>query len=384
LTVSAVEDSGSIFKKVAYAYAIAAALATVVQLGNGRVLLAVAVAAAPILTVGRAVAYAFERRARSQGQKARTLVVGAGDIARRVVATLDSHSEYGLEVVGAVDDDPKYKASELGTRLIGDTSSLPDLIRSHEISNVIVSFSSGDQANMVSVMRAAMTAGATVWVVPRLFELGGAGTSDHLWGLPLVKLQPPARSRPEWFFKRAIDYVLAGIGAVILAPVMALIALGVYVEAGRPIFLRQRRVGLDGRAFDILKFRTMHEADPNTEGTEWAADADRTTRLGRFLRDTSLDELPQLFNVLKGDMSLVGPRPERPYFVDLFSQTYPQYYSRHRLPAGLTGWAQCHGLRGSETSIEERAAFDNFYIENWALSQDVKIMFKTLALLLKR
>jgi lipopolysaccharide/colanic/teichoic acid biosynthesis glycosyltransferase len=143
-------------------------------------------------------------------------------------------------------------------------------------------------------------------------------------------------------------------------------------------------VGLDGKPFGILKFRTMRNGGPKVERTEWAADEARMTRVGRILRKTSLDELPQLFNVLKGEMSLVGPRPERPYFVDLFSDLYPSYNARHRLPAGITGWAQVHGLRG-DTSIEDRAAFDNYYIENWSLAQDIKILMRTaLAMVSKR
>jgi lipopolysaccharide/colanic/teichoic acid biosynthesis glycosyltransferase len=163
----------------------------------------------------------------------------------------------------------------------------------------------------------------------------------------------------------------------VLAPVLGVIALAVLLESGRPILLKQRRVGIDGRPFDIYKFRSLQVADESVESTEWAAAEARITRAGHFLRKTSLDELPQLFNILKGEMSLVGPRPERPYFVDLFSDLYPQYGSRHRLPAGLTGWAQIHGLRG-DTSIEERAVFDNYYIENWSLAEDMKILLRTM------
>lgn len=378
LSIGALNDAGPILRRVWIAYALASAVSITVGIGDLQRLLFVAVVTGPALTAGRGISHSLGRVLRTKGQKARTLVVGGGDIAQRVVQTLASHGDYGLEVVGAADDDPKFAPAELGTRTIGKLAEIPDLVRSHDIQVVIVAFSASNQSSMVEVIRAAMNAGATVWVVPRFFELGAADTGgDHLWGLPVMRLQAPARSRPEWIMKRVLDFALAAIAVVLLAPIMAILALFVWIESGRPILLRQTRVGLDGKPFNILKFRTMREAGEHTEGTEWAADEDRMTRTGRILRKTSLDELPQLFNVLKGEMSLVGPRPERPYFVHMFSDLYPSYHSRHRLPAGITGWAQVHGLRG-DTSIEERAAFDNYYIENWSLAHDLKILLRTV------
>ena len=384
LSVGALDDAGFIFRRVWLGYAIASAVSVAVGIGNLQVVLAAAVATAPLLVAGRGASHAMERALRSRGARARTLVIGAGDIARRVVETLDTHDEYGLEVVGAADDDPKFPATELGTRIVGGLHDIPDVVKSHKIDVVLVAFSAANQGGMVEVIRGAMAAGATVWVVPRFFELGAADTGgDHLWGLPVMRLQAPARSRPEWAMKRALDFAFAALGVLLLSPVLAAIALLVMIESGRPILLRQTRVGLDGRPFDLLKFRTMRCAGEKVEGTEWAADETRMTRVGKFLRSTSLDELPQLFNVLKGEMSLVGPRPERPYFVGLFSDLYPSYNTRHRLPAGITGWAQVHGLRG-DTSIEERAAFDNYYIENWSLAKDLKILLRTALAMVSR
>lgn len=177
--------------------------------------------------------------------------------------------------------------------------------------------------------------------------------------------------------------MLAGIGVLLLSPLMCAVALAVFMESGRPLLFKQKRLGLNGREFTILKFRTMKVVDEVVASAEWAADRRRVTRVGRFLRDTNLDELPQLFNILRGEMSIVGPRPERPHFVQLFSGLYPNYGSRHRFPAGLTGWAQVHGLRG-DTSIEDRVAFDNYYIENWSLAQDTKILAKSVALLARK
>lgn len=378
LNTNALDDVGTIARRVAIAYAISSAVSIAAGVGQPRLLVAVAAVAAPALAMGRGLGYKLERTVRRHGAGSRTMIIGAGDIAKRVVATLEEHDEYGLNVVGVADDDPKFETDELGTRVLGGLTDLPELVKSHKIDVVVVAFSNGSQASMVDVIRSAMASGAAVWVVPRFFELGAAGHSrDHLWGIPVVRLNSPARSRPEWMLKRGLDFAFAALGFVMLAPILALIALGVLIESGRPILLKQRRVGLDGRPFDIYKFRSMRVADESVESTEWAAGEARITRIGGVLRKTSLDELPQLFNVLKGEMSLVGPRPERPYFVDLFSDLYPHYGSRHRLPAGLTGWAQIHGLRG-DTSIEERAVFDNYYIENWSLTEDLKILFRTM------
>jgi exopolysaccharide biosynthesis polyprenyl glycosylphosphotransferase len=379
------DEVGSIAVRAAAAYAVASVVAELAGIGDPRALLLVAATTLVTLTMGRGAAYAFERAFRREGRSVRTLVVGGGEVARRVVATLAEHDEYGLEVVGVADDDPKLTSREIGTRILGSLRDVTDIVARNRVEAVIVAYSSTEQASMVDTIREVMARGVQMWVVPRFFELGATGTTrDHLWGLPLVRLQPPPRSRPEWALKRALDFVLALICLIVAAPLMAVIAVATYLDSGRPIFLRQERAGLDGRPFEMLKFRTMRVADETVEAREWSADRQRVTRVGRLLRTTSLDELPQLFNVLRGDMSLVGPRPERPYFVELFTDLYPNYDARHRLPAGVTGWAQVHGLRGGDTSIEERAAFDNYYIENWSLGQDLKILVKTPMALVRR
>ena len=378
LNPSALDDIGPVVRAGVAAFAVAAAVSALWQLGDSRTALFAASAAVPALLTGRTAAYAVARRARRSGVHNRVLVVGAGDVAHRVIKTLKEHEDFGLRVVGVVDDDPKYPPSELGAAILGGTADIPALVADRDVDHVVVAFSSGDQRNMVAVVRDALATGAALWLVPRLFELGSGGNNgDHLWGLPLSRLRPPARSRRSWVVKRTLDVVLAAISLIVLAPAFAALALATLIDSGRPIFLKQRRVGLDGKSFDVLKFRTMKVCDESTLGQEWAPDDERITRVGRFLRDSSLDELPQLINVVRGEMSLVGPRPERPYFVSLFSGLYPGYDSRHRLPAGITGWAQIHGLKGSETSIEERAAFDNYYIENWSLGEDFKIMLRT-------
>jgi exopolysaccharide biosynthesis polyprenyl glycosylphosphotransferase len=378
LSVGTLDDAGEVLRKVGLSYALASATTLLFGLGGLHELLVVAIAVSVSLVAGRVAGRSIERALR-RSATSRTVVVGGGTIARHVISTLAAHEEYGLDVVGVLDDDPMFSSEELGARLLGGTSALTEIVRARDVDVVIVAFGSTQQRDMVNEIRAAMEAGAQVWMVPRFFELGtnAAKTSDHLWGLPVVRLQPPARSRPGWVAKRALDFIVAAIGIVIAAPLMGLIAAAIYLESRGPIFLRQARVSLDGRPFTIYKFRSMVVRETEIEDTEWAADEQRMTRVGQFLRNTSLDELPQLFNVLTGSMSLVGPRPERPYFVELFNELYPNYDARHRLPAGITGWAQIHGLKG-DTSIEERAAFDNYYVENWSLSQDMKILLKTV------
>lgn len=384
LGANALDDVGPIFRRICIAYAAGSATIALADRGWTRVLLITSACTALALVAGRAGAYGIERAQRRRGSRSRVLVVGGGKIARRVITTVAQHPEYGLQVVGAADNDPQFPPAELGARILGSLNEVPRLVRSHQIHVVIVAFSSSQQGSMVEVIRGAMANGAQGWVVPRFFELGSRSyVGDHLWGLPVVRLQTPARSRPEWALKRGLDFLLAGIGVLLLSPLMCAVALAVFMESGRPLLFKQKRLGLNGREFTILKFRTMKVVDEVVASAEWAADRRRVTRVGRFLRDTNLDELPQLFNILRGEMSIVGPRPERPHFVQLFSGLYPNYGSRHRFPAGLTGWAQVHGLRG-DTSIEDRVAFDNYYIENWSLAQDTKILAKSVALLARK
>jgi exopolysaccharide biosynthesis polyprenyl glycosylphosphotransferase len=386
LSASAVGDAGGILVRVGLAYALSAGAEGLAGLGHPRALAFTAAASAALLITGRAVSYAVERSIRARTLGTPTLVVGAGDIARRVISILAAHPEYGLRVVGAVDDAPKFESEELGIRVLGGVASIPSLVEQMGIEEVVVAFGATEEASLVDVIRGAMSAGASVWMVPRFFELGKVGSSSdgHLWGIPVVRLRVPARSRPAWAMKRAADVIVSGLLITVLSPFLALVSLLILLEDGRPILFRQTRVGLDNRPFAMLKFRTMTVSD--TPRVELRADESSVTQMGRFLRRTGLDELPQLFNVLRGDMSLVGPRPEDRYFVELFSRRFPQYRSRHRMPAGITGWAQIHGLRGDrgETSIEERLVFDNYYIENWSLGKDVEILLRTGVRLFRR
>jgi exopolysaccharide biosynthesis polyprenyl glycosylphosphotransferase len=262
---------------------------------------------------------------------------------------------------------------------------LGDAIVDTQAAVVVVAFSSDSESEIVNIVRSCDRMRREIFLVPRLFEVHSVSRGvDSAWGIPLIRLRRPALSRGRSGAKRAFDAVTAAVALLLLAPLMAVIAVAVRVDGGGGVLYGQDRIGRGGRTFRLWKFRTMPGWASSDGATRWSvADDPRVSRLGRFLRRTSLDELPQLWNVLVGDMSLVGPRPERPFFVDEFSGRYPRYLDRHRAPAGLTGLAQVSGLRG-DTSIEDRARLDNAYIESWTLWGDLKILLRTLGAVARR
>jgi len=238
---------------------------------------------------------------------------------------------------------------------------------------------------MVTVLRACDNHRVCVHIVPRFFELGVAPRSpdtEHVWGIPLVRLRRAALRPGARRTKRAFDLVVGTTALVLLSPLMLATAILVRASGPGPVLFRQKRVGEGGKVVEVLKFRTM-PVNNDSETTWTVEDDERLTRVGRFLRATSIDELPQLFNVLRGEMSIVGPRPERPFFVEQFDGSIPRYTDRHRLPGGMTGWAQVNHLRG-DTSIEERARFDNHYIEHWSLWRDIVVVVKTVSTFFRR
>jgi exopolysaccharide biosynthesis polyprenyl glycosylphosphotransferase len=329
--------------------------------------------------LGRGVGYPLMRRSRVVGRVARpTIIVGCGRVGDQLAQTLLEHPEYGLKPVGFVDDSPFIPTAELRVPLLGDTDSLARLLRKHHVSNVIVAFSSSRESVIVDVLRTCDRMRCEIFLVPRFYELHGAARDNELvWGIPLTRLRRAPYRTLTWRCKRGADAVLAAFGLVLLSPVLAVCALAVRLEGGPGVIFRQERVGLDGRPFTMLKFRSLKPSDELESTSNWNIGGDpRIGRVGQILRQTSLDELPQLWNVVRGDMSLVGPRPERPFFVQEFTKQFPRYMARHRVPAGMTGWAQINGLRG-DTDISERARFDNYYIENWSLWEDVKIVLRT-------
>ncbi|WP_395293892.1 sugar transferase [Kitasatospora hibisci] len=335
---------------------------------------------------GRALLYHLVRRIR-RNRPSPVLVLGAGRLGRRVAAALTARGEYGMRPVGFVDPDPPLLSGDTDLPVLGGREVLEREVRRHRIHHVVATAGAADEAETAAALRDAARLGCQVWLVPALREYGSLATGripggDQLWGFPCLRVGRPAMGRPGWAAKRALDVTAAGLGLIALAPVLALCALAVRFDTGPGVLFRQQRTGLDGRVFTVLKFRTLRPSNEHESATRWNIAQDhRMGTVGKLMRRSSLDELPQLWNVLRGDMSLVGPRPERPYFVMRFSQAYPEYADRHRVPVGLTGLAQVNGLRG-DTSIEDRARFDNRYIESWSLWQDVKILCRTAALML--
>ena len=333
------------------------------------------------LVLLRAVGYAIVRSLRSHRLVAhRTLIIGAGSVGNQVADILRAHPEYGLHPVGFLDSDPRIVDSPSGLPVLGGPEDVVDIIGTGGVRNVVVAFSSMRESQMVSLIRTCDRHSCELFVVPRLFELHQVdGEMDNAWGLPLVRLRRATYRSQAWQVKRLIDVLVSGVALFILAPALAVVAAAVRIDGGAGILFKQERVGVDGRHFQVLKFRSLRPANETESATNWnVAHDDRLSRVGKFIRKTSLDELPQLINILRGDMSLVGPRPERPHFVNQFRNAYPSYEARHRVPSGLTGWAQVHGLRG-DTSIADRARFDNYYIENWSLWLDLKIILRTVS-----
>lgn len=310
-----------------------------------------------VMFAGRALAYALVRGQRRRGRLLRrALIVGTSPQAGKLAETALENPVFGLWPSGVVGHASKAELSAL--------------IHLHQVEVVVL-----DADTSPAVLTPPDD--VRVWAVAS--HPATAGSEDHVLGIPLTRLDR-AVGRPA---KRAMDVIAAAIMLVVLSPVMLACALAVRLETGPGVLFRQRRVGAGGREFTVLKFRTLRPVDDDEAATLWNVSGDpRLGRVGKFLRSSSLDELPQLLNILAGQMSLVGPRPERPFFAEQFAEEIPGYAARHRVRPGLTGLAQVHGLRG-DTSIEARARLDNFYIENWSPWLDVQILLRTLAAIVK-
>ena len=328
------------------------------------------------------------RRARRDGRSGkRALIVGAGFIGAQLERRLLAAPELGLSPIGFLDGDPPPTdvAGERHGPVLGGPERLGEIVAATGTEHVIVAFSSAPDSTLHPLLRRCEEMGVEVSVVPRLFE----NVNEHQWvehvgGLPLCGLRRVDPESRQFAVKHVFDRTVAALLVALASPVLIGCALAVRLSSSGPIMFRQRRIGRDGRAFDILKFRSMRIDAPAERRFTPASDSapggvegdDRRTRVGTFLRRTSLDELPQLLNVLRGDMSLVGPRPERPEFVELFGDEVRRYSDRHRVKSGMTGWAQVHGLRG-QTSLAERVEWDNWYIQNWSPWLDLKILLMT-------
>ena len=343
------------------------------------------------LALARAILLSVHRRAlRSEAYSTPTLIVGAGVIGSHLVKRLVGEPSYGLRPVGFLDSDPLPGTQpETGPSIpvLGGPEDLATAIETTGARHVILAFSSERDQVLVAKVRQCQQLGVDVSLIPRLYEsINERTTLDHVGGLPLLSIHAIDPRGWQFALKHAIDRSTALFALIVAAPVLIATALAVRLSSPGSVLFRQRRVGRDGREFDVLKFRTMRE--PLAPGIDFELPEgiapggvegdDRRTSVGALLRNLSLDELPQLINVLRGDMSLVGPRPERPEFAERFARDVARYEDRHRVKSGITGWAQVHGLRG-QTSIADRVEWDNYYIQNWSLRLDLRILALTVA-----
>jgi exopolysaccharide biosynthesis polyprenyl glycosylphosphotransferase len=351
------------------------------------------------MVAGRAVlVMVSESSNRRRHGGAPTLILGAGRVGHLIARRLLAQPELGLRPIGFLDPEPREVEHSSGLPVLGAGDRLEQVVRENGVEHAIISFSNAPYDVQLELSRALQGMKVSVAIVPRLFEgLPDRMALERVAGLPLVMIYPSNPRNWRISVKYALDRMLALIAIVVVSPLLILGAAGTALTIGRPILFRQRRVGLDDREFEMLKFRTM-TGRPEEHGeadAQWAAriagedatvkegarptgpsDQRRTTSFGAFLRRTSLDELPQLFNVLRGEMSMVGPRPERASYVALFKDRVRRYSDRHQVKAGITGWAQVHGLRG-DTSLDDRIEWDNYYIENWSAWLDLKILLLT-------
>jgi exopolysaccharide biosynthesis polyprenyl glycosylphosphotransferase len=327
--------------------------------------------------VGRGILRAMRRR----GYNLRyVLIAGAGELAAEVIESIHAHPEAGLRILGALSDEPARQGKTIeGVKVLGPYAAAKEVLRRRPVDEVVIALPREDAQQLEKILADLDDELVTVRLIPDLLHVMTLRSSvEELDGLPLINLRESPMVGWAAVQKRAFDAVVASLLLVALAPLLAVAAVAVWAANGRPIFYRQERMGLDGRVFRMVKFRTMRRDAEHETGPVWTSPDDpRRTGLGSLLRRTSVDELPQLWNVLRGDMSLVGPRPERPVFIERFRREIPGYMLRHKVRAGLTGWAQVHGWRG-DTSLHERVEHDIYYIQNWSLALDLRILIMTL------
>jgi Undecaprenyl-phosphate glucose phosphotransferase len=321
----------------------------------------------------------FERRWRSGVGLRRILIAGSGELGRLVADKIIEHRELGYQIVGFVDDKPGDRLGYRGLPLLGTIDEATEIAAREQIDHLYVALPPEQHLKTIDLVEASSRECVDVKVVPDLLQV--IALKARMWdldGVPVIDVNDIPLQGFNAIVKRVIDILISGLALIVLAIPLAIIALLVRITSKGPALFRQERMGLDGGAFSIVKFRSMVDDAERQSGPVWARENDeRVTPLGKFLRRSNLDELPQLWNVLRGDMSIVGPRPERPHFVEQFKHRIPQYMLRHKVKAGMTGWAQVNGWRGN-TALDKRIEYDLYYIENWSVRLDLKIIWLTI------
>lgn len=308
----------------------------------------------------------------------RCLIVGATPLGQRMAKAIEKELWTGYRLIGFADE--KEKSGSAEPRILGSISQLSKLVQRHHVDHVFIAFHLNEHRRLKEVLSLLSGLSVDISVVPDVYELDllQSAKAGELDGLPVLDLGSSPIQGWNRLIKRVFDFIFSLLFLVFFSPVFLLVAVGVKLSSPGPIFYRQTRMGLDGKTFTMFKFRSMPVDAEAKSGPKWAkAGEGRATRFGSFLRKTSLDEIPQFWNSLKGDMSVIGPRPERPVFIEEFKQKIPGYMLRHKTKAGITGWAQVNGWRGN-TSLTKRIEYDLYYIKNWSLSLDIRIVLLTV------
>ncbi|MBE0690311.1 MAG: undecaprenyl-phosphate glucose phosphotransferase [Anaerolineae bacterium] len=332
-----------------------------------------------LVVVGRELHRVIHNLARRRGWAAdNLLIVGSGRIAHDIIQKVRGQSELGYNIVGIASETMDTRENFGGVPVLGDQNDLARLIDAYAVEQVIIAAPDAQRDQLVEWVTLCQRGRVDVKVYPDMFAyMAGDLGVDDLDGMPLITVRDIALRGWRLSLKRSMDIIGATLGLIFTSPLLMLTAVLIKLESPGSVFYTQERMGLDGNPFEMIKFRSMR-LDAESKGTSWTVKDDpRVTRIGKFMRRTSLDELPQLINVLLGEMSLVGPRPERPMYVQQFRAHIPRYMERHREKAGMTGWAQVNGLRG-DTSIAERTSFDLWYVENWSIWLDITIIIRTI------
>lgn len=314
----------------------------------------------------------FQRSYLLKNGISRVLIAGTNDLAVMTADNLKKYAHFGIDITG-------FLSTEKKEGVLGNYDDLEDVVKKYEITDLVIALSSKDYKTTMKLIEIANNLLIEIRLVPDILQIASLRAGmEHIEGIPIINLGDIPLQGWQLLFKRFFDIVLSLVGLVVLSPVLILIALLVRLTSRGPVFYLQTRIGLDGKHFRMIKFRTMIKDAEKETGAIWSPPNDtRVTRIGRILRKFSIDELPQLINVLIGEMSVVGPRPERPELVERFKQNIPRYMLRHSVKTGMTGWAQVHGLRGN-TPLDKRIEFDIYYIQNWSFRLDLEIIWRTL------
>ena len=331
-------------------------------------------------TVERVLLRGFLRKLRESGYNIKHIVIiGAGDLGLSFAHKLEQNKHLGYNIIGFLDDDKKKGYKILGANVIGKIDELDKIVKENELDEVIIAISLKQYERLHEIIKACEKLGVKAQIIPDYYKyLPARPYIDQLDDLPIINIRyVPLDDAFNKLIKRSMDIIIVLIAIIIVSPILLITALLIKLTSPGPIIFRQTRVGMHRREFEMYKFRSMRVQVEEEELSQWTTKSDpRKTKLGEFIRRTSIDELPQLFNVLKGDMSIIGPRPERPFFVEKFKEEIPKYMIKHHVRPGISGWAQVNGFRG-DTSIKARIEHDIYYIENWTIWLDIRIILLT-------